>query len=580
MNSQQQSQTMEITRIDNEFIYDREHILINYLKMHSFSKNCFQDTNITISPSLLNTTLSPDSIQKYNQFSTKYFTLFLTYEDAIEIISPLIINYPNSEFGLFLSTILNKHMIDISVTLDNSKEKFEKYKNYLLNMFHLILKSYQKQKLIESICSSISILLIIGIYEYWTNGLEQLIDAAKENNGGNISNILMTTLIISNIHDNFERLKEKLPVNKIDYFTTKILGYSDMIKEFTNFLISGAFNGEKENFVNTPIFKSFIGIVQSFKYFKINIIKIHGFLDFLINCISYINVNRDLILQICDIFEQAFSSKSNVGLIYEPNYSIEPFLNFLDNVPNYSDFQEIKKCIELIMNVKIYYSNKNLNEIKSSPKDIQILFASCNIFSNLCDNFYYIFFLPEIDNIIQEIFFYFINLPIISISQILLNSLYKISFLIQHGYKFDNYKVDKELCNNKYQSFKIFLYNIHNSVFQNMKLSSMDEYNNLKFGEFPYINNIKLEKYIYEILKESIYDDEKINYIINATEFYDNLYEIMNDLYGIKDFCDKLCQFLMNAINNNDLIDIDCILLIFNKIGIRFNNDLPDIILI
>ena len=578
MNSQQQSQTMEITRIDDELIYDREHILMNYLKMQSFSKNCFQDTNITISPSILNTSLPPESVQKYNQFSTKYFTLFLTYDDAIEILSPLIINYPNSEFGLFLSTILNKHMIDISVNLDNSKEKFEKYKNYLINMFHSILKSNQKQKLIESICSSISILIIIGIYEYWTNGLEQLIAAAKENKGGNLSSILMTTLIISNINDNFEKLKEKLPATKQDYFTTKMMGYSDMIKEFTNFLVSGAFNGNKENFVNTPLFKAFIGIVQSFKYLKINIIKIHGFLDFLINCLSYLNVNRDLILQICDIFEQAFSDQSNIGLITHPNYSIRAFVNFLDAVTNYSDFQEIKKCIELIMNVKNYYSNKNINEIKSNPKDIQILFASCNIFSSLCDNFYYIFFLPEIDSIIQEIFFYFINLPIISISQILLNSLSKISVLFHNGYKFDNFSNDKELYNTKYQNFNIFLFNIHNSVFQNMKLSSMDEYNNLKFDAFPLSNNIILEKYIFEVLKESIYDDEKINYIINATEFYENLYEIMNDLYGIKDFCDKLCQFLINAINNNELINIDCILLIFNKIGNRFNNDLPNII--
>ena len=141
MNSQQQSQTMEITRIDDELIYDREHILMNYLKMQSFSKNCFQDTNITISPSILNTSLPPESVQKYNQFSTKYFTLFLKYDDAIEILSPLIINYPNSEFGLFLSTILNKHMIDISVNLDNSKEKFEKYKNYLINI-HIHINYY------------------------------------------------------------------------------------------------------------------------------------------------------------------------------------------------------------------------------------------------------------------------------------------------------------------------------------------------------------------------------------------------------------------------------------------------------
>ena len=62
------------------------------------------------------------------------------------------------------------------------------------------------------------------------------------------------------------------------------------------------------------------------------------------------------------------------------------------------------------------------------------------------------------------------------------------------------------------------------------------------------------EDYIIELLKQSISDDEKVTYIINVTEFYEILYEIINDLYGIKDFCDKLCQYLMSAVNNNELI--------------------------
>ena len=57
MNSKQQSTSIEITSIDDELIYDTEHILMNYLKMLSFSKNCFVDTNITISSSILNVNL-------------------------------------------------------------------------------------------------------------------------------------------------------------------------------------------------------------------------------------------------------------------------------------------------------------------------------------------------------------------------------------------------------------------------------------------------------------------------------------------------------------------------------------------
>ena len=581
MNPQQQSQFLTITQIDNELIFDLNHILMNYLKMNSFSGNCFSGTNIQISPTIMSSTFPQEEIKKYNQFSTKYFTLFLNYENAIDILSPLISTYSNSEFGLFLATILNKHMIEKAQSLDDSNEKFEKYKNYLLNIYHAILHIKNNHKLLESICSSITVLIIVGINGNWRNGLEQLIGAAKENNGGDFGNILMASLIISNINNIFEKIRTKLPLKNKENISGYIKGYSNLIQEFSNFLITGAFNGPKENFVNTTLFKAFIGIVQSFKYFGINIIKIHGFADFLINCISYIDINQDLILQICDIFEYTFSDKNNIGLIFEykpGGYTMEYLVAFLNNISNHKDFQEIKSCIELIKNVKNYYSNKDIKEIKSNQKDIQILFASCSILSNLCENFGYIFFLPELDVIVQELYYYFINLPLYTISQILFNSLSQIVYLIHHGYKFNNFNNGSNLCNMKLQNFNIFLYNIHNSVFQNMKIASMEEYNNINFSSFPFYCTGKLIKYINELLKESISDDEKINYIIGANDFYDNLYQIINDLYGIKDFTTKLCQYLMNAVNSKDLLSIDCILLVFNKIGSNLSIDLPEII--
>ena len=573
--------SMTITQIDDELIYDTYHILMNYLKMNSFSSNCFSETDIKVSQSIINSTLSSQSIQNYNQFSTKYFTLFTSEEKAIDLMFPLISNYPNSELGLFLSVLLNKHVIDIAQSLNDSKEKFEKYKNYLLNIYHSILQKDKKQKLLESICSSITALILIGINGNWTNGIELLIRAAKENNDGNFGNILMASLIISNINYIFEKLKEKLSIPYSEYIFSHIKLCSNIIEDFTTFLITVAFNGPKEDFVNTPLFGAFIGILQSFKYFDINIIRIHGFIDFLINCISFLNVNKDLIVQICDIFEYTFSDKNNIGLIldYKLVFKMDFFSQFLMNINNHKDFQEIQKCVELINNVKNYYSKKDINEIKSNAKDVQILFASSNIFGSLIENFTYLFFHPDLDTTIQDIYFYFINLPIYSISQILLNSLNHITIFVHYGYNFNNYSTNENIQNTKKQNFKMFLYKISNSVFQNMKISSLQEYNDLDFSSFSFKNNyINLDKNISEVLKGSISNDEKVNYIINATEFYENLYDIINDLYGIKDYCDKLCQYLISSINNNDVLTIDCILMIFNKIAYQLKNNMPEII--
>ena len=582
MTSQIQNQMTSLSSLDTNLVFDINHIIMNYLKLNSFNPKCFSDTTIQMSEeisNIKNKNISPEEYQIHISFASNYFTLLISQENAIDVIPPIISNYPNSELGLFLSNILEKHIINCAQSLDNSKEKFEKYKNYLLKIYHCILQGSQKNKILENICSSITVLIILGINGNWTNGLEQLIDAAKSSNENNMGNILMTALIISNINETFEKLKEKISIKETETIRAYIKGYSNIIKDFVTFLIKVAFNGPKENFVNTQLFKAFIGIIQSLKYFDINIIKIHGFLDFLINCISFMEINHELINQICDIFDNTFSDKNNFGLYFESKaqFKMNYFVDFLNNVMNHVDFPEIKKCIELIMNVKNYYSNKNIKEIKRNQKDIQMLFASCNIFSSLCTNFSYLFFLPEIDNVIQDIYYYFLSLPIYSISQILLNSMKQIMHYVHFGYNFDNFEGNDKI--NKKNNFNIFLYKVHNCVFENMKLSSINEYNSIEFkNEMGKGISSRWDKYIVETLKEGIDDDEKINYIINATEFYENLYEIINDLYGIKDFFDKICQYLMSCIKNEeyDLLTIDCIFTVFNKISILLMNTLPE----
>ena len=48
MNAQHQYGAITINIIDDEFIYDPEHIIINYLKSNLFATDCFADTNIEI----------------------------------------------------------------------------------------------------------------------------------------------------------------------------------------------------------------------------------------------------------------------------------------------------------------------------------------------------------------------------------------------------------------------------------------------------------------------------------------------------------------------------------------------------
>jgi len=79
------------------------------------------------------------------------------------------------------------------------------------------------------------------------------------------------------------------------------------------------------------------------------------------------------------------------------------------------------------------------------------------------------------------------------------------------------------------QNFNSFLYTIHNSVFQNMRLSSMEEYNNLNFNSFQFNNTLRLDQSISEVLKQSISND--IIY-----ELTKNIAEINNFLENKPDY--------------------------------------------
>ena len=104
----------------------------------NFLLNCFSETYIQISQSIVDSFISAETILNYNQFSTKYFRELSSSEKVIDLLSPLISSYPNSDFDLFLSVILKNHVIDAAQSLIDSNEKFEKYKKYLLNIVALI----------------------------------------------------------------------------------------------------------------------------------------------------------------------------------------------------------------------------------------------------------------------------------------------------------------------------------------------------------------------------------------------------------------------------------------------------------
>lgn len=569
-----------IESIDNELIFDTKHIIMNYLKMNNFNPDCLKDINIQISNNIYSNKNNSEFISSSNKFASKYFLELSSKDNIIDLFAPLISNYPNSELGLFLAVLLQKHVIDISHSLNSSDDLFKKYQKDILSIYNNVLPQKKKQKLLENICASITVLIIIGFQGQWANGIDQLISAAKIMEGKTENN-LIAELILSNIDHIFTQLEKKLDKKSSDFILSLIDSYSYVVKDYICFLIQNSFSGDKQNFVNGDLFKAFIGVIRCFKYFKINIIQIHGFLDFLINCISYIDDNQAFITEICDLFDDIFKSPDKVlKYDYDNNFKLAEFNKFLIDIQKNEDFQEISKCIKLIHNVKNYYSTKEINEIKNNPKDMQILFASCNIFNSICENYGYIFILPEIDDIVQDIHFYFINLPIFKISQILLSSLNDFVYLSQNNYKFENYDDNNNIRENKKNKLNEFLYTVQNSVLQNMKLEKEElNINTNNKSDRVMENWLHLDPYMSDLLKSNINDDEKSNFIENSKAFYEDIYNIISNLFDINDYCDKLCKYLLSSTEASDYITIDCLMNIFNQLYMEIITEKPDIII-
>ena len=570
-----------LEKIDEQFIFDTEHIIMNYLKLNNFNKDCFKGTNIQISSNIYSYPQNLDFIQKSQKFANEYFKKITLTSLTLDLFSPFISSFPNSNFGLFITLLLKQNLIELSMDLNKSSELFEKYKKGILSIYHSVLSKEKHQKLLENICSSIAALIIIGFQGQWSSGIDQLISAAKQGDI-NSENNLIAALILANIENIYKELEEKLDLKSSKFILSLIDNYSSVINDYINYLLSKAFSGDKENFTNGELFKAFISILLSAKLFKINIIKTRGFLDFLINCISYIDVNDEFIGKIIEIFDIAFSFKdNNIKYDYEKDNKINDFILFINNISNNEDFMEIINCIKLIYNMTKYYDYKKNNNIANNPKDIQILFASSNIFSSILENYGYIFFIPDLDEIVQDIYNYFINIKINKINQIYFSSLNDLLCLSQTlNYLFDNYP--ESIRQNKKNNFLNFLYSIQNSILEKMKLSNaeisiINIEKDINTNALIY-NAHQLDKYINMVLRKSISNDDIIEYIENSEGFYNDIYNIINSLFLGKDYCEKLCAYFISSTENKDFVIIDSLMNIFYFLSFNIINEYPIIL--
>lgn len=543
----------EIKNEENKFIFDENNIIINYNKIHG---NILNNSNADKQLDIMS--------------GTNFFNSLTESDNYIELINKLITKNYNTDIGIFLCLLLQKHIIQKIPYLIKSEITFNKYKNFLFVLYQDISNKNQMNKFIEYLCESITIILIIGTQQFWKNGIQQLIEATKDNSiNNNIDNYSKACLILGKIKNVIEKIENKLDEEEYYTIDLKLLldDYSSEIINFINsFFIKFFKNEKKENIVNSVLFQYFLDLLGSCKYYNINIRTIEGMLEFLINCIPYLDINSNLYIYICDIFEENFIYFTSLKIDFEkyPENNIKQKLNEL---LNNKEFKEVTNCIYLINNMIDFYSKKELKDLINNYRDINILFSSCNIFCNICENYTYLFFIPQYDLIIQKIFIYFINLPIYKINQLILISFKSLKNIFDTPYNFDNYMNDKDSIKQNFNNN--FLYFIHNIILEKIKINENNNIiiNNINNKYNIDLNVLNIEKYIDQKIKNEIFDEEKINYIFNiADEFYESFYMILKSTFDINDFYNKLSKYFSNAVESNDFETVNGIMIIFNFI--------------
>ena len=117
-----------LEKIDDEVIFDQEHIIMNYLKMYT-NPECLKNTNIQLSQNVLSALENIKFNKNSQKFASDFFEKLNLSPLALDLYSPIISSFPNSNLGLFLAVMLNKNCLELAQNLNTSSELFQKYKN-------------------------------------------------------------------------------------------------------------------------------------------------------------------------------------------------------------------------------------------------------------------------------------------------------------------------------------------------------------------------------------------------------------------------------------------------------------------
>ena len=459
-----------------------------------------------------------------------YLTQFKQSENSFEIAIQTLKLSNNNNDKLFSCIIIYQIIKEHANYIIQNKTYFENIKNIIFNdILEVMIKENNQivnnNLVIERICYSISIIMLLGLINYWPESINDILKFGK------ISDIhtFLTIIILSNCNNELEDLN--IGLDKKYKIKTLLIEKKEDIKQFINVIL---INSEK---IDGKMYNKTVELAKNFITFELNVLQMPEMTKTILKNINKSNI--DLISELfCESLNCALSAK------LENNFNDLDINEFISKTNN-DEMISLSYLIDTILNY-IQNNNNNIDE--------DIIDGLAKIFASISENFIFYFFIKnENSQKLLNLFYYFISNKKRKISYKLFEGLNQMKNFINTNYKFSNF-TDTEK-----REFSDYLINISFSIMNNAKLRKPKVKNQILVDN-NYLN-LNEENDIEKKGEDVIIEENEISindYRGYVEDVFFDIFEIFAknfQIEGINYFLNKISEPIINIVNSDVLND-------------------------
>ena len=451
-------------------------------------------------------------------------------------ISIELFKSPSLDDKIISSLIMYQTLKENPKKLLNNEQLYNQMKNYILNE---ILIPYTKENddslsnnidknkinlIIERVCYSMSIIILIGCCSFWQNAIDEMISFGKET----IKHTYLMTIIFGNCNNELRSLF----LTKKQEFIIKSK-FIEKNQEFKNFINTIFVN---TNSIDKKLYNKTIDLAINLTNFEVNVLYIPNLIKIVLSDINLSNIDS-----LSKLFTESINSSKSKKL--EDEYS-DLDISEYDNKITKDELESFTYLIDII--ISYIQNHSNIEE--------DIAFGLGQIFSTFTENFVYMFFKKDLmSQKIFNLFFYFISHKIRKISQLFFETIPTMKGFINGNYKFSNYNDNEKIQFLNYL-LKILLNIINNCTYKAIKTRQdillTEEYITIKNNSKNDINNKKQEDDFIDEINEITIED----YRCAAEDVFISVFDMFASYYdkdGINYFFNQITKDIIPCLGKN-----------------------------